>query len=81
MVLNLPISEALCNTINETAKRNVNFYLLGDINIDLTLNKRSMGSSLYLEHLSNCGTLPITTIPIRVTENSSTIIGHIITND
>ena len=74
-------SEALCNTIHKITKRNRTFYLLGDINIDLNINKRSMGSSLYLEHLTSCGSLPIITILTRVTENSSTIIDHIITND
>ena len=74
-------SETLCNTIHKITKRNGIFYLLGDINIDLNISKRSMGSSLYLEHLTNCGSLPIITIPTRVTENSSTIIDHIITND
>ena len=74
-------SETLCNTIHKITKRNGIFYLLGDINIDLNISKRSMGSSLYLEHLTNCGSLPNITIPTRVTENSSTIIDHIITND
>ena len=67
-------SEAQCNTIHEITKRNGTFYLLGDINIDLNINKRSMGSSLYLEHQTNCGSLLIITIPPRVTENSSTIL-------
>ena len=40
-----------------------------------------MGSSLYLEHLTTCGSLPIITIPTRVTENSSIIIDLSITND
>ena len=74
-------SKALCNTIHKTTKRNGTFYLLGDINIDLNINKTSMGSSLFLEHLTSCGSLPTITIPTSVTENSSTIIDHIIIND
>ena len=50
-------SEALCNTIHKISKHNGTFYLLGDINIDLNINKRSMGRSLYLEHLTSCGSL------------------------
>ena len=73
--------EALCNTIHKITKRNGTFYLLENMNIDLNINKRSMGSSLYLEHLTSCGSLPIITIPTRVTEPSSTIFDHITTND
>ena len=69
-------SEALCNTINKITKCNGNFYLLGDINIDRNISERSMGSSLYPEHLTTYSSLPIITIPTRVTENSSTIIDH-----
>ena len=74
-------SETLCNTIKKITKRNGTFYLLGDINIDLNINKRSVGISLYLDHLTSCGSLHIITLPTRVIENSSTIIDHIITND
>ena len=35
-----------------------------------------MGSSLHPEHLTTYSSLPIITIPTRVTENSSTIIDH-----
>ena len=73
--------EALCNTINNITKRNGTFYLLGDINIDLNVDKRSMGRSLYLEHLTSCDSLSIITIPTRVTKNSSTITDHTKTND
>ena len=74
-------SEALCNTIHKITKPNGSFYFLGDKNIDPNINKRSMGSSLYLEHLIRCGSLPIITILTRVTKNSSTIVDRIVTND
>ena len=68
-------------SIHKITKRNETFYRFGDINIYLNINKRPMGSSLYLEHLTSCGSLRIITIPTRATENSSTIIDQILTND
>ena len=63
-----------CNTINKITKRNGTFYLLGDINIELNINKRLMGSSLYLEHLTSCGSPPAISIPTRANANSSSIM-------
>ena len=74
-------SEALCNSINKITNRKDTFYLLGDLNIDLTVNKRSLSSLDFLNSLISCGSLPIITIPTRVTETSATIIDHVITND
>ena len=74
-------SEALCNSINKTTNRKDTFYLLGDLNIDLTVNKRSLSSLDFLNSLISCGSLPIITIPTWVTETSATIIDHVITNE
>ena len=72
---------ALVNTISKINKRKGTFYLLGDFNIDITINKRTSSSLLFLDHLISCYSLPIITIPTRVTKISSTIIDHIITNN
>ena len=72
-------SEALCNSINKITNRKDTFYLLGNLNIDLTVNKRSLSSLYFLNSLISCGSLPIITIPTRVTETSATIIDHVIT--
>ena len=74
-------TEALFNSINKITNRKYTFYLLGDLNIDLTANKRSLSSLDFLNSLISCGSLPIITIPTRVTETSATIIDHVITND
>ena len=74
-------SEALCNSINKTTNRKDTFYLLEDLNIDLTVNKRSLSSLDFLNSLISCGSLPIITIPTRVTETSATIIDHVTTNE
>ena len=69
------------NTTSKINKRKDRFYNFGDLNIDTTINKRTRSSLLFLDHLISCCSLPIITIPTRVTKTSSTIIDHIITND
>ena len=61
---------------------NSTFYILGDININI--NKSSLESSpakKYTDAITSSGAVPIITLPTRVTDNSSTVIDHIITND
>ena len=48
---------ALVNTISKINKRKGTFYLLGDFNIDITINKRTPSSLLFLNHLISCCSL------------------------
>ena len=57
------------------------FYVLGDMNIHTSANKRTPAASIYINHLTSCGFVPIITQPTRVTDKTSTTIDHIITND
>jgi len=57
------------------------FYLIEDINIDITLINRSKLAKDYINLLVSHCSLPLITLPTRVTYTSSTIIDHIITND
>ena len=55
--------------------------MLGDLNINISANTKTGGSETYLDHLISSGSIPIITLPTRVTDTSSTLIDHIITND
>ena len=55
--------------------------MLGDLNINISANTKTGGSETYLDHLISSGSIPIVTLPTRVTDTSSTLIDHIITND
>ena len=74
-------SQALSYVMNKIAMRKDVFYQLGNLNIDISTTKVTPGSSTYIESLNSFGSLPIVTIPTRVTGTTSTIIDHIITND
>ena len=70
-------SEALSNTIHKIINRKRTFSVLGDMNIDISANKRTQAASIYIDHLASCGSVPIITKPTRVTDKTSTTIDHI----
>ena len=74
-------SEALSNTMHKIINCKCTFYVFGDMNIDISANKRKPAASVYIDHLTSCGSVPIITKPTRVTDKTSTTIDHIITND
>ena len=51
------------------------------MNIDISAKARTPSSTHYINSLISCGSVPIITIPTRVTDTSSTVIDHVITND
>ena len=51
------------------------------MNIDISANKRTSAATMYIDHLTSCGSVPIITKPTRVTDKTLTTIDHIITND
>ena len=57
------------------------FYVLGDMNIDISADKRTPAASICIDHLTSCGSVPIITKPTRGTDKTSTTIDHIFTND
>ena len=74
-------SEALSNSLNLLTERKGIYYLLGDININISPNKRTPVTETYLDCLTSCGAIPIISIPTREVGDSLTIIDHIIAND
>jgi len=61
---------------------NLNYYILGDINIDLTPSHKLKTIRFnYTNLLSSNAALQLISKPIRVTNTFKTIIDHIITNN
>ena len=56
------------------------FYLLGDLNIDISLTKVASSWSTSIDTLNRFGSVPIITISTWVTGTTSAIIDHIVTN-
>ena len=67
----------LNNSLAHNMPKNTKVYLVGDFNIDIASNF----ASDYINLLASNGYFPLVTLPTRVTETSSTVIDHIITND
>jgi len=44
-------TESLCNSINKITNRKGTFFILEDMNIDISINKRTPCATLYIEHL------------------------------
>ena len=57
------------------------YYISGDFNINILQDNRSNITSECINLIVSHGTLPVITIPTRVTSNSSTLIDHIITDN
>ena len=72
--------QSLNNKIADLDISNYNAYLLGDFNLNISMNRRSSVAQNYLDMLASNSICPIITQPIRVADTSSTIIDHIITN-
>ena len=72
--------ESLNNKIADLDILNYNAYLLGDFNINISMNRRSSVAQNYLDMLASNLMCPVITQPTRVADISSTIIDHIITN-
>ena len=51
------------------------------MNIDISANKRTPAASIYIGHLTSCGSVSIITKPTRGIDKTSTTIDHIFTND
>ena len=72
--------QALNNKIADLDISNYNAYMLGDFNPNISMNIRSCVSQNYLHMLASNLMCPIITKPTKVTDTSSTIIDHVITN-
>ena len=61
-------------------KKRARVIIMGDIDIDLSLNHHSLSQNDYLNTIKSNGFSSLITNPTRVTTTSQTIIDHILTN-
>ena len=54
---------------------------MSDSNINTSTIERTPVAKRFLNMLLSCGVLPLITKPTRVSDNSATIIDHVLTND
>ena len=73
--------EDLSNCLTDFDKHNINYFILGDLNINASPINKSPDVMHFINTLISCGTFPIITKPTRVTDLTVTIIDHIITNE
>jgi len=73
--------DSLANSVKKIVDCKGKFYVLGDLNIDISLNKRTANCLNCIDHLVSYVSVPIITISTHVTETSSTTLDHIVTND
>ena len=73
-------SDILSNTLSELGSKYNNVYIFGDINLDLLKISENKFISQYIDNLCSFGFLQIVTKPTKITENSATLIDHILTN-
>jgi len=73
-------SNILSNTLSEISSKYDKVYIFGDFNLDLLKVNENKFVSEYIDNLLSFGFLQIVTKPTRLTENSATLIDHILTN-
>ena len=73
--------ESLDESLQKVNRKRDQVVIMGDINIDLNPNNNYASRSDYLHMLESNAFSNLITKPTRVTENSQTIIDHLLTND
>ena len=73
-------SDLLLNILSELGAIYDKIYIFGDFNLDLLKINENKFISDYVDTLSSFGFLQIVTKPTRISENSATLIDHILTN-
>jgi hypothetical protein len=72
--------DSFANLLHALTNRNQQFYLFGDMNLDLLRIKTTPRIAEYVNLLFSFGLLQILTKPTRCTPSSASLIDHIITN-
>ena len=69
------------NSLSDLSKSKNVCYILGNFKINIYPDSRTTYTNDYINLLLSHRAFPLITKPTRVTENSATIIDHIISND
>ena len=70
----------MCDILNTVQKGRKICYFLGDLNIDLRKYENHKPTATVLENLYTHSVFPLITKPIRITNDSATLIDHVLTN-
>ncbi len=62
---------------SKSLPRNIDCFLLGDLNINLLNYQSHTGTKIFLDMLNTYNFLPLTTLPTRLTDTTATLIDHI----
>ena len=73
-------SDTLTNLLSDLGSNYANVYIFGDFNLDILKLEENKFISEYVDTLFSYGFLQIITKPTRVSDNSATLIDHILTN-
>ena len=73
-------SDTLTNLLSDLGSNYDNVYIFGDFNLDILKLEENKFISEYVDTLFSYGFLQIITKPTRVSDNSATLIDHILTN-
>ena len=74
-------TEGLSNILTSLNLQHKTYFVLGDININVSLDQQTTAEVNYINEVTSCGAYNIISFSTRETFTSSTIIDHIITND
>ena len=74
-------NERITDILNVIDREKKIIYLIGDLNIDLFKCESHKPTSTALDILYSHNVFPLITKPTRVTENTATLIDHILTNN
>ena len=70
-------TETLNNKLGEIDCKKNDFYLIGNINLNISKNDCSLSAISYLSMLESNDVFQLITKPTRVTKNSASLINHI----
>ena len=73
--------EEFSNSLSDLSHRKKLYCILGYFNINLHRDNRMNCANVYINSILSHGAILLITKPTRISNNSSTIIDHIITND
>ena len=68
-------------SLNKLSNNNINYYICGDINVDLLKCDNQPMIQKYNDMLFSMGCIPLINMPTRITHHSATLIDHIYTNN
>ena len=74
-------NDRVADIFNVIDKENKLFYMLGDLNIDFLKCYEHRLTSSFIDILYSNNAFPLITKPTRVTQNTATLIDHILTNN